>query len=330
MNFDAIRRRKRAASQRLENAPLERKITLIYAGITAGSSLLVMAVNYLLGLQISQLGGLGSMGLRSILGTVQTVLPMVQMLMLMCLDLGYRGAMLRISRGQYTSPQTLRSGIQRFGVMLRCSLLEGFLYVGLVLLGTYVAVQISLFSPMMEQIAALVADTQITDAAALMTHPAYPQIVEAMQPVFALCAILSAALILPFFYRLRMVDYVLLDQPGQRARMVMGLSALMMRGKALSLFKVDLSLWWYHGLMLLATAVCYGDSLLRMVGITLPWSAEVSYLVFYGLYLVMQFAVTCLLRSRVEVVYAMTYDAFRPRQPEQGAALGSIFHTDSQ
>ena len=61
MNFDAIRRRKRAASQRLENAPLERKITLIYAGITAGSSLLVMAVNYLLGLQISQLGGLGSM-----------------------------------------------------------------------------------------------------------------------------------------------------------------------------------------------------------------------------------------------------------------------------
>lgn len=326
MKLSNIREMKQTALRRLGEARQERKITLIYAGITAGSSLLVAAFSYLLGLQISQLGGLGSMGLRTILATVQTMLPMLQVLVLMCLDLGYRGAMLRISRGQYTSPQTLRSGIQRFGTMLRCAVQEGLLYMALIFLGCYVAAQLFLFSPFVMALEeAVVGVAGITDPAALVAHPAYPQIVEALQPMFLLSALVSAVVILPFFYRLRMADYILLDKPGLRARWVLRESSLMMRGNGMQLFRVDLGLWWYHALMALATAISYGDRLLPLLGIPLPWSAEVSYYVFYGLYLAVQFAVTCLLRSRVEVAYALAYDALRPRENEQGAVLGNIF-----
>lgn len=326
MKLYNIREMNQTALRRLGEARDAKRITLIYGGITVGSSVLVAAVNYLLGLQIAQTGGLGSMGLRTVLATVQTMLPMVQTVALMCLDLGYRAAMLRISRGQYTSPQTLRAGIQRFGTMLRCSVLEGLLYMALMFLGCYVAAQLFLFSPMLEGLeAALLPVTGITDPAAIQAHPAYPAILQALEPMFMLSALLSAAVIIPFFYRLRMTDYILLDKPGFRARVVLRASALMMRGKAISLFRVDLSLWWYHALNLLVTALCYGDSLLPLVGITLPWSGEVSYFVFYGLYLTAQFAIICLLRSRVEVLYAMTYDAIRPREPEQGAVLGNIF-----
>ena len=92
-----------SAPERVRSAPQEKRIVSIYAGITVGVALLVTAVNYVLGLQIDQMGGLSNMGLRSILTTVQSILPMVQSVALMVLELGYISAMLRISRANVKS-----------------------------------------------------------------------------------------------------------------------------------------------------------------------------------------------------------------------------------
>ena len=143
-----FREMKATAAQRLAEARDEKKIALIFGGITVGASLLVTVVNYCLGLEIGKTGGLSNFGLRSILSAVQTVLPIVQMFVLLCLELGYTAAMLRISRGQYTSPQTLRAGLQRFGPLLRSLLLQSLIYIGVGMLSSYLAMQSYLLTPL--------------------------------------------------------------------------------------------------------------------------------------------------------------------------------------
>ena len=326
MDIRDIRGLKHRAGERLDGAQDAGKITLIYAGITLGASVLVTVINYALGLQISQMGGLRNMSVRSVLSTVQTVLPLIQILALMCLDLGYRAAMLRIGRGQYTSPQTLRAGIQRFWTMLRCTLLESVVYVFLASLSFYLAMQIFLFSPLSGDVMELLLPIAgAEDPTLLLDEAAQLQLLKSLIPMFILMLVLMAVLTIPAYYRLRMVNYVMLDKPGMGAFVVLRESTKMMRKNGFALFRVDLSLWWYHALTALAVVVCYGDSLLSLAGVTLPWSEDVSYFVFYGLYLVMLFAITWFFRGRVEVTYALAYDAVRPREESDGVVLGNIF-----
>ena len=75
----------------------------------------------------------------------------------------------------------------------------------------------------------------------------------------------------------------------------------------------------------MVTVVCYGDILLPMVGITLPWSGTVSYFVFYVLSLILQFVVYYFFMNRVNVTYAMAYESIRPKPQETKVALGNIF-----
>ena len=69
---------KETAARRLQQAQYKKQIILIYAGITIGLSALVTILTYLLSNQISQTGGLSNMGTRTILSTLQSLLPIVQ------------------------------------------------------------------------------------------------------------------------------------------------------------------------------------------------------------------------------------------------------------
>ena len=89
----------------------------------------------------------------------------------------------------------------------------------------------------------------------------------------------------------------------------------MMKRNGFALFRLDLSLWWYFLLTALASAVGYGDVLLPMVGITLPWPETVSYFLFYGLFLVIQFAIYYFFGNRVGITYALAYDSLLPQNP---------------
>jgi hypothetical protein len=71
------------------------------------------------GTAVADAGGLGNIGTRSILSSLQTMLPLVQSVVILCLDVGFMAAMLRVARGQYVSQNTLRLGFDRFWVMLR-------------------------------------------------------------------------------------------------------------------------------------------------------------------------------------------------------------------
>lgn len=318
------------AGQRLEGQPKEKRIVLIYAAIAIGLTALVTVVNYVIGLQIDQLGGLGNMGKKTMFSTIQTVLPLAQAMVLLCLDVGYIAAMLRIARGQYVSEQTLRLGFDRFWVLLRISLFKGFRYFALGFLGVYAGVMIYMVSPLSNEVVELLmpymADMTVLDSQIVLDDGAYAQLSSAMLPAFVICAVTCGALLLPTMYSYRMVNYVVIDKPGMGALAALRESKQMMRGRRVALLKLDLRLWWYYGAMALAMAVCYGDALLPMVGVVLPGSLDVWYFVFFGVYLALNFGIYYFLRNRAEVAYALAYDAVKPEEKKaEGVVLGNIF-----
>lgn len=328
MTIPSFKILKKNASERVAASENSRKIVLVYTGIVTILAVLVTIVNYTLKLQIAQTGGLSNMGLRSVLSTVQSVLPMVQNMVVMCLELGYVAAMLRISRQQYASEKTLKLGFDRFWVMLRYTLIQGGIYMLAGMASFWIAMQIYLITPMSDSMMALVTPDMVDPAVVTeyLRDPVFTsQIVSAMLPLFLIFGILYAILCIPISYSLRMTKYVIIDKPAQGAMFAIRESRKMMRGSCIRLFKLDVSLWWWYAISFGSMVLCYGDTLLPMVGVTLPFSADVSYFLFYALFLAVQFAACCFLRNKVEVVYAQAYNALKPREKETGVVLGNIF-----
>ena len=331
MNIRNIRDLKQTAAQRLQSASQARNIMLIYTGLTLLASALVTVINYVLDLQIAQTGGLSNMGTRSILSTIQSLLPILQTLATMCLELGFLAAMLRVCRGQYVSPQTLRAGLPRFWAALRCALLQGAIYFGVCMVCFYLALQIYLFTPLsnaaVEILTPLVSQSSSADVTALLDEVTQLELTRAMLPMFALFGVLFLVVATPILYQYRMANYVLMDNPRAGAIMALRESRYMMRRNRFALFRIDLSFWWYYVLIGLTSVICYGDVVLALLGVSLPWSSEVSYFLFYGLFLVSTFGVYYFFLNRVNTTYALAYDSLRPKPKEDNSViLGNIFN----
>ena len=316
--------------RRLTDAPQAKRVVTIYAGVTLGLSALVTLLGLLLDGMMSQATGLSGMGRRTLLSSAQTMLPWVVALITMCVELGYQAAMLRVCRGQYVSPQSLRLGFERFWVLLRCVLLEGLILFGITFGGIYLATMLFMFTPFssraVELMTPVLENVTLLSPEMVLDENLYNQLMQAMIPAFVLCAIVVAAAAIPVLYRLRMARFVIIDKPGIGAMAALRESRKMMKGNCLKLLKLDVGLWPYYVGCVLASLLCYGDVLLPMVGIHLPIRDTVSYYLFFVLYLAVQFAVYYFLRNPAEVSYAIAYDAIRPKEPKtEGVVLGSIF-----
>ncbi len=327
-----IRQIHETAQQRLDQAQYKQKIMLIYAGITIGLSALVTVATYFLGEQISKTGGLSNMGLRSILSTVKSLLPILQNLVLLCLELGFLNAMIRMSRGLYTSPNSLRAGLPRFWAAIRCTLLLSFRYLIITFCSFYLAVMIftltplsntttEILTPVLEQLTVM--DTQIVIDEAIV-----PALMNSMIPAFVIWGVLLLISLVPVYYRYRLANYILMDKPAYGALMALGESKILMHKNCFAMFKLDLSLWWYYLLTGLSMVICYGDVIFALLGISLPWSETVSYFVFYALFLAAQFGIYYFFGNRVGITYALAYESLKPKEePTNGVVLGNIFQS---
>ena len=321
---------KAAALRRLTDAGQAKRIAAIYAGVTLGLSALVTILGLVLEAMMSGATGLGGMGRRTILSSIQSMLPWVVGLITMCVELGYQAAMLRVARGQYASPQTLRLGFDRFWVLLRCILLEGVILFAIAFGGIYIATMLFMLTPfsgrVMEVLSPVLEDVTLLSPEMALDEVLYDQLMQAMIPAFVMCAIVVAAAAIPVLYRLRMARFVIIDKPGIGALAALRESRKMMKGNCLRLVKLDISLWPYYIGCVFASLLCYGDVLLPMMGVRFPWSDTVSYYLFFALYLAVQFAVYYFLKNQAEVAYSIAYDSIRPKEPKtEGVALGSIF-----
>lgn len=330
MNLQNTREIKEFASRRLEESSVQKRIVVIYIALALGMTALVTVLSHVLDLQIDNFGGLSNLSKKTMLSSFQSMLPMAQSILTMCLDLGYVAAMLRIARGMYTSPQTLRLGFDRFWVLLRCAVFKGLLITGVTFVCMYAGVVIFLMTPLSEtasEIAApLVSQMSLLDSAVTIDEATYAQLVQSMIPCFVIGGVLLLVLGGPMFYSYRMVNYVIIDKPGMGALMAFRESKKMMRGNRRKLLKLDVSLWWYYLASAAAVVICYGDVLLPMLGVELPVSETVAFFGFYALYMAASFCVHYFLRNRAEVCYGLAYDAVKPEEKQDGGVvLGNIF-----
>lgn len=331
MDIRNTRHLKSFAADRTANAPQEKRILLIYCGLTMGLSLLSLIVRYVLGLQIDQLGGLSNLSRRSMLSAVQSMLPLVVSLVVMCIEVGYIAAMLRIARGQYASPNTLRLGFDRFWTLLRCSILQGLIYGTLILAAVYAAAMVFVMSPwgtaFMEQVSPLMANVSLLNPQMVIDDATAMKLIPTMIPMFLMIAVAVCLLVIPTVFRFRMANYVIIDKPGKGALYALRESKKMMRGNCRKLLKLDLSYWWYFLLLLAISSVGNMDLYLASFGVKLPMSADAAYFLFYIAYLALQLAAYYFLRNRIEVTYALAYDSIKPEEPkDNGIVLGNIFN----
>lgn len=330
MNLRNTREIKDFASRRLEESASQKQIVTIYIGLALGLTALVTVLNHVLGLQIDNFGGLSNLGKRTMLSSIQSMLPLAQSILAMCLDVGYVAAMLRIARGMYTSPQTLRLGFGRFWVLMRCAIFKGLIFTGVMIGSMYLGIVIFLMTPLAdpveEIVTPLISQMTLLDSAVMIDDATYAQLVQAMLPCVAFGGVVLVILGGPIFYSFRMVNYVIIDKPAMGALMALRESKKMMRGHRLQLLKLDVSLWWYYLASAGALLVCYGDVLLPMLGVELPVPETVAFFGFYLLYMAASFCVHYFLRNKAEVSYALAYDAVKPEEKQSGGVvLGNIF-----
>ena len=302
---------------------------LIYAGTICLLALAATAVSWYLNQQIAETGGLSNMGLRSILSTIDYILPFVQVIVSMALGFGYCALALDITRHRAARPATLLEGFRLFFPLLRSVLLQAVIFVGLAAICIYISSWIfmmlpasqafyEIMTPYLNSMSVLNSEL-IIDEATLMAAAS------TMTPMLIIFAVVFCLAALPVVYRYRMVNYCLLDSDRPGAFAALRESRFMMRRNRFALFRLDLSFWWYYLLEALAVVICYGDLLLPLVGVSLPWSGTVSYFLFYILSLAFQFLVYFLFMNRVQVTYATAYEAIRPKPQRGGVALGNIF-----
>lgn len=321
MSIPSAKYLKKKASNRLQSGNDPKKVVLVYAGIVALSSLVVTVVQDLLDSQISQTGGIQNIGTRSMLTTADTVLTIAQLLLVMCLTLGYIGSMLRIARGQYASPNSLKAGGERIWVLLRTRLLQMLIMTAAAFALCFLVVNVCLLTPLSNRMIAVMgtvsAEELLSNGLALMG------LYSAMLPIMLIYLVALVPLLWYFSCTYRMVDYLLIDRPQLGAFGVMRESRRMMQGNMKMMFRVDLSFWWYYLLQALVSVLVYLNMVLAPFAIGLP--PEVLYWGTVVLYLAADFALRYFFSNKVAVTYALFYDSLCPKQEQSGAVLGNIF-----
>lgn len=304
---------KAAARSALHHASYDpKKLALIYAAIATGFDLVITVINYILSRKIGSLGGIAGLGIRSILSTLQSLLPFISILFVPLWEIGMLRAGIGFMRDEQVSPNILTAGFRRFGAVLRLLLLRFVVLFAIVFISINAGSIIFSFTPWatpIERLSQTVMDT------GTLTEDIIMQMIPSMIPLYIIFFVVFCILAIPFFYRLRMADYIIMDKPAGALTALL-FSYRLMRGNGFKLFQLDLSFWWYYVISFLSLVVCYLDLIFSAVGITLPIPSDVALFLFFGLYAVIRFFLCWQSGSYLNTAYAIAFDSIAPKAPE--------------
>lgn len=304
-----------AAVRDLSQTPAHRNIAWIWAGVAAAAGLLGSLLSFFLDSRIAQTGSLDGIGLRSFLSTVQMAVSLFTMIALPFWNIGHTAAALEISRSRQAKSDLLLEGFRRFGPVLRYHLLQALLVIVLAIVSMNVGNVLFSLTPLALPLTAQMMEIMETMYASPDYVPdpaAMEEILKGTIPLLIGCAVLFLVLYILVAYRLRLVPWLLMDEPRCGALAAMAASVRQMRGCCLSLFLLDLRFWWFYLAEMLIAALCYGDVLLPLLGVNLPVSRDAAYFLFYAAAMVAQVGLYGYAKNRLAVTYAKFYDAALP------------------
>ena len=292
-----------------------KKLMLIHAGATIALSLLLALMDFVLDQQIGGTGGLGGVGARAVLETVQSVLAMGQGIAVLFWQIGYVYTALRISRRQEVGPGSLLEGFRRFGPVLRLRLLIGLRVLGLGFGGMYLASLLFSVTPWGEPVAAAIESGSEALMMAAMEA--------SMVPWLILVVLVEGVLLVPYLYQIRMAEFALMEDPRAGARVAILKSRLLMYKNRWNLFKLDLSFWWFYLLEAVTALVFYGDLIVELVGVDLGVSGDLLLFISCAAGLALQFGLYVWRQGRVLTSYAVFYEKLVAQLEAQAAQLQS-------
>ncbi len=309
---------KRRAGEVLAGAAYSpKKLILLHTAVLLGLSFVLSLLQFYLDQSIDGTGGLGGIGTRTALETVGSMLELANSVLLPFWQIGLIFAVLQLVRGRQAGPRALLAGFRHFGPVLRTNLLRWAVYIAVVMLGAQAGAVIYSMTPAaapVYELAEQMVAEGMTDPTALLTDEVILELMQSMLP-FLLVAV--ALPLIPVAYRLRMMDYVLMDQPEKGAFFALRMSMAMTRKNCMKLFLLDLSYWWFYALELVTVAVCYGDVLLGYLGVSLGMSGTVAGFVFFALGLLFQLGLYVWKMDHVAATYALAYEALLPPPPQE-------------
>lgn len=303
MNGLSPKELKQAAKQRLQDAPYSpKKLILWYSGITLGLNLLAVLVSWLTAVMVENTGGLSGLGTRAIWETVNMVFSYAVQIATPLLSFGFLFCCIRLERQQDLHPKMLTVGLRRWGVILRMGLLTGILMLMIGYLSLLIASIIFAFFPGAPAAVKLVLD-MMNDPAALegnLTDQQLWQMVKAFAPAYMIGGILFIIAYLPIYYRLRLAELRIMEEHPVGAIKAMLQSNRLMKRNCISLFKLDLSFWWYYLLTFLLSSAVVAVQFLP--NITLP-----IYALIYAGYALLLLAIQYLCLAKVQTTYCVFY-----------------------
>lgn len=272
----------RQALDRAEYPP--RRLEAIHTGAAAALSLVLTAVSWFFSAQ-SGSGGIAGLGTQAALSTVQMVLQLVSTVVTPFWSAGLVFCALGIARNRSAEPSSLLEGFRRWKPVLSSMLMMGMRYLVMGFIAAYLSLALVMMSP------AILSDSTEVVTAWYM----------------GIFLMVFAVLALPLFYRWRMVHYIIMDDPATGGLQAMMMSRVMMNGRKLELFRLDLSFWWFYALEVLVMVPSFAAVLAEGAA-------------FWGLTLLSlgcQFVLYVWAKPKLEVTYALAYETLRRPMEEK-------------
>lgn len=319
MNIQPKALKQEAAQILQQTVPDYRKTVLLHSAVSLGILFVINLISVFLSNAIGDTGGLADIGMRSILGTVQSTLMTAANIALPFWEAGILYTSIRVARQQETGFSMLTQGFRRFGPLLRFMILWMLICFAITMISSNVLIFLSFLMPVppaLEQALSAVDITAMTDPAAIYELIPVELMLRSFMPLAVIYFLLCFGVILYCSYRFRLSQYLLVDETPVRARAALMLSNHLTNGHKKSLLLLDLSFWWYYLLQLLLAVLVYTPELLSLAGVQLPLSADVLNVASYGLYCIASLTLTYFAGAYVQTTNACAYDRLR-KLPEE-------------
>ena len=296
-----------------------KRLVLIHTAVSLGVALLITVLNFILSRQIAGTGGLAGLGTRSVLETAQSALEFISMVATPFWEIGLIYAVLCWLKGESAGPDSLLQGFRRIGQVILLQLVRGLLFLSLAMGVLNFCIILFMLTPLSGGMAQLMSPLLMEGMSpqqmeAMMSSAEFMAATgEAMLPLMAGVVVLFAAVALPFYYRMRFMEFSLMDGTGALGALVHSLR--MTKKNCLQLVKLDLSFWWYYLLQLLCLVLCYGDLILPALNIHLPFTEDTAFFLFFLLGTACQCLLFWQYRGKVLTTYSMAYRALWQKPP---------------
>lgn len=315
----------RGASLAEANRDGTRSLVLLYCGVIAALTLGSSGLNVFLNDRIGGTGGLGGLGMRSVLQTVQEMLTYGNAIFTPFWSAGFLGAMIAMVRGREPEKRHLTAGFRRFGRILAYIAVQFLVLVALLVAAVNLGVTIFSLTPLgaeyAEVMGPVLSDPNIISAEGVVNWELLPMdtFMSATMPVIGVCLAVFAVLYIFVSYNTRLAMYLIMTQDVSAVRAHF-LSMRLMRGRKWQILKLDLSWWWYYLLLAGASVVAYLDVILGLLGISVPVDPMVMFFATLAVYCVLFSALSLWKKCQVDASYVLAYEAIACPETEEAAA----------